>query len=275
MSSKCQPNGQTSQSSTCLFTCLPSSICRFGTQSLFATENFESYISILRTASIQSNWLAPIRDIAFSFSNYHCMHLLLSGACLYDNNRNQYFQPSTEVTDIFYLNPLIQKSMGYNSQAIKYFKRYPSVLTPKVDEWDMLEIPPELSKRVNGAYLRQVKAVKLNHKEVVSKNSYIMHDCYNGNCKVNETSWPMRPQQENKAPTKKIAHSPTKQYLLNVCSHHSTLLHRIVSNINFAPVSPQQEQPIMQKSANQWYEEVQKKLESKRKGKGKAQPSPQ
>ncbi|KNZ53054.1 hypothetical protein VP01_335g13 [Puccinia sorghi] len=242
------------------------------------------------------------------------MCLLLSGACLYDHNRHQYFQPSAEVTDIFYLNLLIQKSMGYNSQAIQDFKRYPSVLPPKVDEWDMLEILPELFKRVNGAYLRQVKSFKLNHKEVVSKNSYIMvrsnleatlplssevfspiqhyiyiipgydnfsaptrsmlqeiltcvnvqHYCYNGNCKVTKTSWPMISQQENKAPTKTIAHSPTNKYLLNACSHHSPILHILLSTINFAPVSPQQALPIIQQSAKQWYEEVHRKSESKR-----------
>ncbi|KNZ47723.1 hypothetical protein VP01_61g11 [Puccinia sorghi] len=50
---------------------LPDSILCFGPAPLFSTEKFESYNGILRNASTHSNRLAPGRDIAIEFSNYH------------------------------------------------------------------------------------------------------------------------------------------------------------------------------------------------------------
>jgi hypothetical protein len=153
---------------------LPFSIRRFGPPSLFATEKFESYNSILRTASIHSNRLSPSRDLAISFSNYQNMRLLLAGATLFDHKKSEYFSVSPEVTNIFRDNTLIQKSMGYNHQAINQGPTGPTVLNHKVPEGARQVIPQELSCMLPGVQFRQVISIKINSREVVRQGTYVM-----------------------------------------------------------------------------------------------------
>ncbi|KAI9621702.1 hypothetical protein KEM48_007631, partial [Puccinia striiformis f. sp. tritici PST-130] len=68
---------------------LPDSIMRFGPGSLFATEKFESYNSVLRNASIHSNRRSLGHDIAVTFGYPHVFR-----------------------------NPSVQKTMGYNQQLL-------------------------------------------------------------------------------------------------------------------------------------------------------------
>jgi hypothetical protein len=93
---------------------LPDSIERFGNASLFATEKFESYNSILCSSSIYSHWLSPSRDIAISFINYQIMRLILPGAHLYNHSTKEYFQPSSSVTKIFQEQKDMQNSLNFN-----------------------------------------------------------------------------------------------------------------------------------------------------------------
>ncbi|KNZ50624.1 hypothetical protein VP01_4324g1, partial [Puccinia sorghi] len=59
---------------------LPHSIRRFVPASLFATEKFESFNSILRKASVHSNRHWPGRDLAFTFADYESMQAVLSAS---------------------------------------------------------------------------------------------------------------------------------------------------------------------------------------------------
>ncbi|KNZ47346.1 hypothetical protein VP01_6487g1, partial [Puccinia sorghi] len=57
---------------------LPHSIRRFCPASLFAKEKFESFNSVLRKASVNSNRHRPGRDLAVTFANYESIQAVLS-----------------------------------------------------------------------------------------------------------------------------------------------------------------------------------------------------
>jgi hypothetical protein len=153
---------------------LPEAIRRFGPPILFATEKFESYNSILRTASIHSNRQSPSRDLAITFSNYQTIRLILSGAYLYDHETQEYFQASLHVTNIFSQNEVIQKSMGYNSHLVEQGPFRPTLILDQVEQCDQINIPSAL-KRVNPPVrLRQVASIKLNLKEKIYKGVFVM-----------------------------------------------------------------------------------------------------
>ncbi|KAG5652758.1 hypothetical protein H0H81_003845 [Sphagnurus paluster] len=58
---------------------LPSHIRRFGPAMLFATEGFESFNAIIRSASVHSNRHAPSRDIAYRMAKGNRIRHLISG----------------------------------------------------------------------------------------------------------------------------------------------------------------------------------------------------
>ena len=152
---------------------LPDSIERFGNASLFATEKFESYNSILRNSSIHSNRLSPSRDIAISFSNYQIMRLILSGAHLYNHSTKEYFQPSANVTKIFQEQKDMQKSLGFNPN-ISLRETYPRIHTRKVPEVEKEEIPIVLQQGHSHYEIRQIASIKLNQKEIIRKGSFVL-----------------------------------------------------------------------------------------------------
>ncbi|KAA1097572.1 hypothetical protein PGT21_011941 [Puccinia graminis f. sp. tritici] len=153
---------------------LPQSIRRFGPASLFATEKFESYNSILRTASIHSNRLAPSRDLAISFSNYQMMRLLSSDVYMYDPDRNEYFQARSRVTEIFANNVIVQKQLGYNLSSIHPTCTYPCLKDPKVQPTDKEEIPHLLKEYHPNRRIRQVSKVQINSKETIKKGTFYL-----------------------------------------------------------------------------------------------------
>ena len=157
-----------------MLTHLPEAILRFGPPSLFATEKFESYNSILRTASIHSNRHSPSRDIALSFSNYQNMRLILSGASLYDSHSRQHVQPSSAVKEIFSNNESIQKSMGYNYKAIYHATRGPSLPYNHVPNDYQSNVPLEISRLYPGVAIQEVSCINLNSKETIKKDSFVM-----------------------------------------------------------------------------------------------------
>lgn len=58
----------------------PQSSLRFGPESLFSTERFESFNGVLQNASVHSNKQSPGRYKAITFENYNFPQFLLSGS---------------------------------------------------------------------------------------------------------------------------------------------------------------------------------------------------
>ncbi|KNZ61746.1 hypothetical protein VP01_1362g4 [Puccinia sorghi] len=150
---------------------LPHSIRRFGPASLFATEKFESYNSILRKASVHSNRHRPGRDLAITFANYECMRAVLSGATLYNNDTKSYFQPSSNITDMFQA-PIIQQSMGYN-EDIDTLKIYPHQTHRKLDSASKLPTPKELQDIYPTKNIKQIHSLIIDPKNTVKRKTFV------------------------------------------------------------------------------------------------------
>ncbi|KAH9978409.1 hypothetical protein BJV74DRAFT_879458 [Russula compacta] len=56
-------------------------ICCFGPALLFSTECYEAYNAVFCAASVFSNWLAPSRDIAWSFAGIDRVKHIVTGGC--------------------------------------------------------------------------------------------------------------------------------------------------------------------------------------------------
>ena len=150
---------------------LPHSIRRFGPASLFATEKFESYNSILRKASVHSNRHRPGRDLAITFANYECMRAVLSGGTLYNNETKSYFQPSSNITDMFQA-PIIQQSMGYN-EDIDSLKIYPQQTHKKLDSASKLSTPKQLADSFATKKIKQIHSLKIDPKNTIKRHTFV------------------------------------------------------------------------------------------------------
>lgn len=113
---------------------LPDSIAWFGV-SLLSTKKFESFNGVLRNASVHSNWHQTGRDLALSFLNYQALHFVLSNAQLYNYKTHMAFHASNQVTEIFWDNFLIQKSMGYNQLMVEPPLMYPTIILLSPGRW--------------------------------------------------------------------------------------------------------------------------------------------
>ncbi|EFP92743.2 uncharacterized protein PGTG_18762 [Puccinia graminis f. sp. tritici CRL 75-36-700-3] len=123
---------------------LPESIRLYGPATLFATEKFESYNGIMRNASVHSNRHSPGHDIAITFSSYHSFRQILSGSTFYDSKKKTLTKASTQVTDVFTLNPNIQTTFGYNYSTLNPTASYPSIRKENVSKADILAVPEDL-----------------------------------------------------------------------------------------------------------------------------------
>ncbi|KAH9459003.1 hypothetical protein Pst134EA_019155 [Puccinia striiformis f. sp. tritici] len=207
---------------------LPQSIRRFGPASLFATEKFESYNSILRTLAIHSNRQAPSRDLANYFSDAANMRILQSGTYLKDHDKGHYFQASSEVRSMFDKNPMMQKCMGYNSEAIASRVQYPCLHNHKVHETDLEGTPEDLTNAFRNhdfREFRQVSAVKLNAKETIRKGTFIVHTNHNG-------------------------------YLLNSFSHHAPDYHRLLAGLRPSHISHEEMTEALNQGLENWRSEA-------------------
>ena len=153
---------------------LPESILQYGPTSLFATEKFESYNGILRNASIHSNRQSPGQDIAITFSNYHTFRQLISGGFFFDKQQQKYIKSSTQVTNVFATNPLVQQSLGYNQSASIQELNYPLVKNSSVPAGDQIETPQDLKNYYPGHEITQLLEIHFNEKQVLKKNYFIM-----------------------------------------------------------------------------------------------------
>lgn len=102
------------------------------------------------------------------------MRLLMSGAALYDHKTKEHFYASPEVTQFFSDNPLIQKSMGYNYEAINQATRGPSVPFNQVPISDGTNVPENLKRIFPRVHIHQLEAFNLNAKERVTNGTFVM-----------------------------------------------------------------------------------------------------
>ncbi|KNZ53641.1 hypothetical protein VP01_3178g1, partial [Puccinia sorghi] len=153
---------------------LPESIRRFGPQSLFATEKFESYNGILRNPSIHSNRLSPGRDIGITFSNYHIIRLLLSGTYFLDPTTSDYVQVSPLVQDIFSNNERIQKSLGFPARSLTEPPLTPELHNHKVEERNRKPVPDHLKQTYPKNIIRQISCVTIFTKGKISQGTFVL-----------------------------------------------------------------------------------------------------
>ena len=148
---------------------LPQSIRRFGPASLFATEKFESFNSILRKASVHSNRHCPGRDLAVTFANYESIQAVLSGATLYDHKFKCYFEPSSSITDMSKL-AIIQQSLGYKE---KREISYPFDTHKKLESHSKRPIPTSLEEKYPHKKIHQIHSMQLDSKNTIQMNSFV------------------------------------------------------------------------------------------------------
>jgi hypothetical protein len=157
-----------------MLTHLAESILRFGPAPLFATEKFESYNGILRNASTHSNRLAPGRDIAIKFSNFHSLKSILSGGVLYDQQTQTTSHASAQVLNIFQNTPSIQKSMGYDTSSGQFQKKMPSQVPIPLPKADELPVPPALKTKFPSQKFKQITCLQLDRNEEIRKGHFVL-----------------------------------------------------------------------------------------------------
>ncbi|KAJ6548781.1 hypothetical protein B0H19DRAFT_1211584 [Mycena capillaripes] len=93
----------------------PDDIRRFGPAVRFATEIQEAYNTVFRLCSINSNHLAPSRDIAQKFAGMdRVKHLLCGGFWKQPSSRN-WTHPGAAVTKVLVDDPVFQRHLGWVS----------------------------------------------------------------------------------------------------------------------------------------------------------------
>jgi hypothetical protein len=83
----------------------PADADRFGPLLYNATERFESFNSIVRTALIHSNRQAPSRDAARTFAGFDRIKHIFGGGYWYDSGTCQWIRAGTGVRNFFLKKP--------------------------------------------------------------------------------------------------------------------------------------------------------------------------
>jgi hypothetical protein len=98
-----------------LLTHIPDDIRRFGPAVRFATEIQESYNCVFRLCSINSNHLAPSRDIAQKFAGMDRVKHLLCGGFWKRLSSENWTHPGEAVVKILIDDPIFQRHLGWVS----------------------------------------------------------------------------------------------------------------------------------------------------------------
>ncbi|KNZ52576.1 hypothetical protein VP01_3516g1 [Puccinia sorghi] len=149
---------------------LPLSVQQFGPAMLFATEKFESFNSLLRNASVNSNRHIPGRDLSICFSNYECMQEILSGGQLYHQIDKYNFVASHEVLNLF-KKEIIQKSLGYNHRITHTENIIKLKPIPKNHQSQAV---PECLKKIKPKWkLDQLESLTIDPHKILKFGTYI------------------------------------------------------------------------------------------------------
>lgn len=152
------------------------SIAHLGNETLFSTEKFESFNSILQKALVHSNHHRPGHDLAVTFANYEAMQAILSGGSLYHQQLNGYFEASSNVTKMFQ-QPSISQAMGYKNPTITII--YPHRTKKKLDTQSRESIPTNLRSQFPNCQIQQIHSLVLDSKNKIQKDSFVLvsHSC--------------------------------------------------------------------------------------------------
>ncbi|KAI7946245.1 hypothetical protein MJO29_010772 [Puccinia striiformis f. sp. tritici] len=153
---------------------LADSIERFGPASLFATEKFESYNGVLRTASIHSNRQSPGKDIANTFAAYKAIRHLVCGGWFQDpKHSTRYITAAPSVGKLFLEQPLIQKTMDYNYVSHLPVKGvFPHPLNSKLSTKE--SVPEGLKSHLPSQQIFQHEAIQWTAHRVLKKGVSIL-----------------------------------------------------------------------------------------------------
>ncbi|PLW04406.1 hypothetical protein PCANC_28822 [Puccinia coronata f. sp. avenae] len=253
---------------------LPDCIESLGCASLFATEQFESFNSVLQTASVHSNRLRPGRDLALICLNYQALRLVLSNAWLYNHKTNIAFYCLPEVNNLFRYNVLIQKSMGYNHVLVNTPSAFPTVIQCPLLPKDEQEIPAYFQQYPDSV-ITQVSQLRLSEKDVVSptanmrelrnthKHRYaavkdikaclnVQHNCSSGGCSMVPNTSPQRAGLEAAPASNCVKHLDDTHFILNSSSLHSIDSHRQLASLTVAPIEAWQWNQAIRNGLDEW-----------------------
>ncbi|KAJ7207880.1 hypothetical protein GGX14DRAFT_567183 [Mycena pura] len=96
-----------------LLTHLPTDIRRFGLAIRFSTEIFEAYNAVFRMCSINSNHIAPSRDISQKFASMDRVKHLLSGGYWWNQQSSSWVQAGGAVRQVLVNDPVVQRHLGW------------------------------------------------------------------------------------------------------------------------------------------------------------------
>jgi hypothetical protein len=150
---------------------LPLSIGHLGTASLFSTEKFESFNSLLRKASVHSNHQRPGHDLAVTFANYKTMRAILSGGSLFNHELKAYFEALSIISDLFE-ESIISQSMGYKDPNPPI--NYPYETQKKLPSESQELAPAHLLAQFPTRKIQPIHSLKLNDKNKIQKNSFVL-----------------------------------------------------------------------------------------------------
>jgi hypothetical protein len=154
---------------------LTESISCFGPASLFATERFEGYNSVLRNALIQSNRQSPSKDIGVTFANFQNLRHLFSGGSFWDPKEEAYWTAAESVSAIFENYPSLQKSMGYDLKCLAATSKIrPTIQDCRVPSNGRVPVPEGLVHHLPGFLWHQVAEISFTRKDSVCVNSWIL-----------------------------------------------------------------------------------------------------
>ncbi|KAA1123802.1 hypothetical protein PGTUg99_020863 [Puccinia graminis f. sp. tritici] len=155
---------------------LAESILRFGPAALFSTEKFESYNGVLRKASVHSNKQAPGRDLAVAFDSYSSLKFILSGGSIYDRSNDTGASASLDVTSTFTNNPILQRAMGYNQEAVCPPPRssYPFADSTQVDPKAVVPVPAAVARVAMQRPHYQRGGLVLSLHDKIRKGSFVV-----------------------------------------------------------------------------------------------------
>ncbi|KAJ7230002.1 hypothetical protein GGX14DRAFT_344444 [Mycena pura] len=92
---------------------IPDDIRRFGPAIRFSTEVHEAYNAVFRLCSINSNHLAPSRDISRKFASMDRTKHLLSGGFFWEPTMDRWVQPGSAVLAVLRDDPVFQRHLGW------------------------------------------------------------------------------------------------------------------------------------------------------------------